>query len=107
MTYDIKSAPDDVAAAFEDFSRAFEAFRDTNDTRLSEIETRLGADVVTEKKLTRIDAALDDAKRRLDRIALGGPARRSPPPPRSPRTRCSPSTRERSARTCAPARPRA
>jgi HK97 family phage major capsid protein len=70
MTYDIKSAPDDVAAAFEDFSRAFEAFRDTNDTRLSEIETRLGADVVTEEKLTRIDAALDDAKRRLDRIAL-------------------------------------
>jgi len=65
-----KSAPDDVAAAFDEFARAFEAFRDTNDTRLSEIETRLSADVVTEEKLTRIDAALDDAKRRLDRLAL-------------------------------------
>ncbi len=42
-----KSAPADVAAAFEDFSRAFEAFRDTNDTRLDEIETRLGPDILT------------------------------------------------------------
>jgi HK97 family phage major capsid protein len=65
-----KSAPHDVAAAFEEFARAFEAFKDANDTRLSEIETRMGADVVTEDKLTRIDAALDEAKRRLDRLAL-------------------------------------
>src|SRR5919112_4778467 len=65
-----KSAPDDVAAAFDEFARAFEAFRDTNDTRLAEIETRLSADVLTDEKLTRIDAALDDAKRRLDRMTL-------------------------------------
>jgi HK97 family phage major capsid protein len=71
-----KSISDDVASAFEDFARAFEAFKDTNDTRLSEIETRLTSDVVTEEKLTRIDAALDDAKRRLDRLALD----RSRPP---------------------------
>ena len=58
-----KSLSDDVASAFEDFARAFEAFKDTNDTRLS-------GDVVTDEKLTRIDAALDDAKRRLDRLAL-------------------------------------
>ncbi len=71
----------DVAAAFEDFARTFDAFRSTNDERLSEIETRLSADVVTEEKLTRIDAALDEAKRRLDRVqldrsrpALGAPA---------------------------------
>jgi HK97 family phage major capsid protein len=70
MTLEIKSAPDDVAAAFDEFARAFEAFRDTNDTRLAEIETRLGADVVTEEKLQRIDAAVDDAKRRLDRLTL-------------------------------------
>ncbi len=68
MTYDTKSAPDDVAAAFDEFARAFEAFKDTNDTRLSELETRLSGDVVTDEKLTRIDAALDDAKRRLDRL---------------------------------------
>ena len=71
-----KSMSDDVASAFEDFARAFEAFKDTNDTRLSELETRLSGDVVTDEKLTRIDAALDDAKRRLDRLALD----RSRPP---------------------------
>ena len=67
---DTKSVSDDVASAFEDFARAFEAFKGANDTRLSEIETRLSSDVVTDEKLTRIDSALDDAKRRLDRLAL-------------------------------------
>jgi HK97 family phage major capsid protein len=65
-----KSASDDVASAFEDFARAFEAFKDANDTRLSQIETRLTGDVVTDEKLARIDTALDDAKRRLDRLSL-------------------------------------
>lgn len=69
-TIETKSHPADVTHAFEDFARAFEAFKDANDTRLGEIETRLGSDVVSEEKLTRIDAALDEAKRRLDRLAL-------------------------------------
>src|SRR5215207_4197428 len=60
----------DVAAAFDEFARAFEAFKDTNDARLADIETRLTADVLTDEKLVRIDAALDDAKRRLDRMSL-------------------------------------
>ncbi|KAB0264756.1 phage major capsid protein [Microvirga brassicacearum] len=71
-----KSTTHDVASAFEDFARAFEAFKDTNDTRLGEIETRLTSDVVTDEKLTRIDAALDDAKKRIDRFML----ERSRPP---------------------------
>jgi HK97 family phage major capsid protein len=71
-----KAVSDDVASAFDDFARAFEAFKDANDTRLSEIETRLTSDVVTDEKLARIDTALDDAKRRLDRLALD---RSSPP----------------------------
>ena len=71
-----KAVSDDVASAFDDFARAFEAFKDANDTRLSEIETRLTSDVVTDEKLARIDTALDDAKRRLDRLALD----RSRPP---------------------------
>src|SRR6478752_6038547 len=75
-----KSSSHDVAGAFEDFARAFEAFKDTNDTRLGEIETRLSGDVVTDEKLIRIDAALDDAKKRLDRFALD----RSRPPLASP-----------------------
>ncbi|WP_201830356.1 phage major capsid protein [Microvirga zambiensis] len=73
---DTKSASDDVASAFEDFARAFEAFKETNDTRLSQIETRLTGDVVNEEKLARIDTALDDAKRRIDRLSL----ERSRPP---------------------------
>jgi HK97 family phage major capsid protein len=60
----------DVAAAFDDFARAFEAFKETNDERLAEIETRMSADVVREDKLARIDRALDEAKGRLDRLSL-------------------------------------
>ncbi|UVF18243.1 phage major capsid protein [Microvirga terrae] len=67
---DTKAVSDDVASAFEDFARAFEAFKDANDTRLAEIETRLSTDVVTDEKLTRIDSALDNAKRRIDRLTL-------------------------------------
>ncbi|MDJ1159033.1 phage major capsid protein [Chelatococcus sp. SYSU_G07232] len=65
-----KAGGADVAAAFEDFSRAFAAFRETNDARIGEIETRLAADVLTEEKLARIDAALDETKRRLERMTL-------------------------------------
>ena len=99
-----KSSSHDVAGAFEDFARAFEAFKDTNDTRLGEIETRLSGDVVTDEKLIRIDAALDDAKKRLDRFALD----RSRPPLASPETRRAirrrPNTRPPSAPICVPAR---
>src|SRR3954453_10260166 len=63
-----KSADHDAAAALDHFVHAFEAYRDTNNTRLQEIETRLTTDVVTEDKLARIDTALDEAKQRLDRI---------------------------------------
>ena len=65
-----------VSAAMGDLSRAFEAFKETNDTRLAEIEGRLTGDVLTEEKLARIDAALDTARTRLDRLTLEG---RRPP----------------------------
>jgi HK97 family phage major capsid protein len=65
-----KALSGDVIHAFEDFARTFEAFKDTNDQRLSEIETRLSSDVVTEEKLTRIDAALNDAQAKVDRFML-------------------------------------
>jgi HK97 family phage major capsid protein len=72
MTETLSSAPEaksvevkaaeggDVSAAFDDFMRAFEAFKDTNDERLVEIETKLSADVVTTDKLDRINRALDE-----------------------------------------------
>ncbi|HEX8167790.1 MAG TPA: phage major capsid protein [Beijerinckiaceae bacterium] len=77
MTIPVTTAPEtksadaqDVSRAFDEFARAFEAFKDANDARLDEIETRLSSDVVTDEKLARIDQALDDAKRRLDRMTL-------------------------------------
>ncbi|MGZ9116477.1 MAG: phage major capsid protein [Methylocystis sp.] len=62
-----KSAGDEILA---DLNRAFSAFKETNDERLTQLENRFGADVVTEEKLARIDHALDDTKSRLDRLAL-------------------------------------
>src|SRR3954454_11724680 len=69
---EIKSADaaHEATRAFEEFARAFDAFKDENDARLAEIETRLSADVVREEKLARIDEALDQARARLDRVAL-------------------------------------
>jgi HK97 family phage major capsid protein len=85
QTFETKSATDDVASAFDDFARAFEAFKEANDERLGQIETRLSTDALTEEKLARIDGALDDAKRRIDRLSLdrarpplGGDAPRDP-----------------------------
>jgi hypothetical protein len=39
-----KSASDDILA---DLNRAFSAFKETNDERLTQLENRFGADVVT------------------------------------------------------------
>ncbi len=64
---EIKSAGDEIVA---DLNRAFSAFKEANDERLAQIETRMSADVVTEEKLARIDQALDETKSRLDRLAL-------------------------------------
>lgn len=56
--------------AFAELRGTFEAFRDANDQRLHEIEQRSSADVLLDEKLARIDQALDEQKRRLDRITL-------------------------------------
>ncbi|CAJ0851760.1 hypothetical protein AMST5_00466 [freshwater sediment metagenome] len=64
---EMKSAGEEIVG---DLNRAFSAFKEANDERLAQIETRMGADAVTEEKLTRIDQALDETKGRLDRLAL-------------------------------------
>ena len=64
------SDPGTARDAFDGLTQAFEAFKETNDIRLGQIEGRLGPDVLTEEKLARIDAALDSARTRLDRITL-------------------------------------
>ena len=69
----------DVVEAFDDFMQAFEAFKETNDQRLAEIESRVGADVVTTEKMDRINKALDDLALKSRRLPIGGetPARPS------------------------------
>ncbi len=70
QTIETKAAGADATLAFADFARAFEAYRETNDERLGQIESRLSADVITEEKLARIDQTLDQTKARLDQLAL-------------------------------------
>jgi HK97 family phage major capsid protein len=70
---EVKSAPADYAAiadTFDEFMTTFAAFRDENDRRLREIETRKSADVLTSDKVDRISDALDRQKRVLDDLAL-------------------------------------
>lgn len=57
--------------AYRELRSTFEAFRDANDQRLLEVEQRSSSDVLLDEKLARIDHALDEQKRRVDRIALG------------------------------------
>jgi HK97 family phage major capsid protein len=61
----------ELTQAYEDFMRGFEAFKEGNDERLRQIERRLSADVVTEEKVARLDRALDEQKRLVDRLVLG------------------------------------
>ncbi|MCC0016632.1 MAG: phage major capsid protein [Rhodobiaceae bacterium] len=70
------SAPSslDVVEAFDDFMQAFEAFKETNDERLAQIESRVGADVVTTEKMERINKALDELALKSRRLPIGGDA---------------------------------
>lgn len=67
---EIKTVPETMTAAFDEFMGAFEVFKETNDRRLGEIETKLTADVVTRDKMDRISAAMDEQKRALDQLVL-------------------------------------
>lgn len=69
---EIKAAPDDVNAAFDTFMEGFEAFKETNDRRLAEMEKKQVADALTIEKLGRIDKAMDEQKKLLDRLTLKG-----------------------------------
>ena len=60
----------EVAQSFDEFMRAFEAFKETNDERLAQIERRVSSDAVTEEKLARINAALDEHQAVVDSLTL-------------------------------------
>jgi HK97 family phage major capsid protein len=61
---------DSLEAAFGDFMRAFEAFKEGNDERLSQLERRACADVVTTEKVDRLNRALDETRRVVDDLAI-------------------------------------
>jgi len=66
---ELKSADADAAAAFDEFARDVEAYKAENDARVAQLETR-GPDPLVDDKLARMDRALDEQKRRLDRLHL-------------------------------------
>jgi HK97 family phage major capsid protein len=63
--------PPDAVVTHTEMMRAFEAFREANDERLSQIE-RKRADVLSEDKVARINAAIEAHQRRLDELTLKG-----------------------------------
>ncbi|MEO2039104.1 MAG: hypothetical protein ABGW90_10470 [Martelella sp.] len=65
---EIKSAP--INQAFEDFMSSFEAFKEANDRRLGEIESKMGEDAVTRDKVERINRAMDAQSRLIDEMQL-------------------------------------
>ena len=77
-----------LETAFGDFMRAFEAFKEGNDERLSQLERRTSADVVTTDKVDRLNRTLDETRRVVDDLALkaarphlggpGGPGNHAP-----------------------------
>jgi HK97 family phage major capsid protein len=71
MTTPIETKSAETIEAFDAFSRAFEAFKETNDERLAALERKGQSDPLTEEKLARIDAGLDETRARLDALALG------------------------------------
>lgn len=65
------AAPSSEARAMlNDFMCAFESFKDANDRRLLELESKSGEDVLTKEKVERIDQALHEQKSALDRLTL-------------------------------------
>ncbi|MBO6899765.1 MAG: phage major capsid protein [Rhizobiaceae bacterium] len=68
---EIKSATtQELNDAFDTFMTSFESFKEANDERLQQIETRMSADVITSDKVDRVSRALDEQKRAIDRLVL-------------------------------------
>ncbi|MEP1206721.1 MAG: phage major capsid protein [Rhizobiaceae bacterium] len=60
----------EITDAFDDFMQAFESFKQANDERLNQLESKLAVDVVTDEKVDRINLAVDAQKRQLDQLIL-------------------------------------
>lgn len=67
---ELKSAGSaELGVAFDEFMTSFEAFKEANDERLQQIEKR-STNSLSEQKVERISAALDEQKTALDTLIL-------------------------------------
>lgn len=66
------AAYEKTSAAIDDLMSAFSEYKQANDERLAELETRGTTDPVTEEKLARIDAALNDQQKIITEVAGKG-----------------------------------
>ncbi|PHR59366.1 MAG: phage major capsid protein [Robiginitomaculum sp.] len=62
--------PTDLQSAHADFASTFSAFKDANDVRLAEIEAKNSADILLEEKVDRLNTALDQQSRRIERMSI-------------------------------------
>lgn len=69
-THKMAASSGAVKAAQHDFAVTFKAFQDANDVRLSEIESKQTADVLTSEKVDRLNAALDTQQKSIERLSL-------------------------------------
>lgn len=65
-----KARTGETTGAYADFMEAFAGSREANDERLSQLECRMSADILTEEKVERIGKAIDAHEKRLERLAL-------------------------------------
>jgi HK97 family phage major capsid protein len=70
LNLETKVAGGETSRAISELCEAFEAFKETNEDRLRQIETRGAADALTSEKLARIEEKLDTTKRTADTLAL-------------------------------------
>ena len=75
MTQNHTTTPDgsghyQVRQAFGSFLNAFEQFKEVNDQRLRQLESKLTEDTVTRDKVDRINEALTDQKSLIDDMVL-------------------------------------
>ncbi len=66
-----KMAPSaELRNAQADFASTFAAFKDANDQRLSEIESKHSADILLSAQVDKINASLDQQSRKIERLSI-------------------------------------
>ena len=60
----------DMRHAQADFASTFSAFKDANDARLAEIESKSSADILLTQKVDRLNQALDNQSKKIERLSI-------------------------------------